>query len=236
MAMTYPSVIGEFETIWKLAEGFSLSRHGDGECKILEGKGYVREPRNVALTRELRSWVQHPHALIGIPTLDPDGPKIANWEKYRERFVSFFKAGDGRVYYSAFISRPDSAPWIDTASYEAAVRRLWAGRRVVVVAHAGHPLLPVVATDARCVVHVECQTHEAYAQIEDLERAALRAAADIALLSCGPTATCLAQRLASRGLQAIDCGRLGHFLRNRVARAAAGGVKPVEHESFLSPP
>jgi hypothetical protein len=233
---SYPAVVGEFATVAALLEGDSLARIGDGELKLLEGKEYVRQKRNPSLTRELRAWVHAPACPIGLPTMDPAGPKAANWERYRERFLNYFKAGDGREYLSAFISRPDSAPWIDTSSYEAAVRRLWAGRRAVVVAHAGHPLLPVVAADARSVMHIECRTHEAYAQIEDLERAVLRAGVDIALLSCGPTATCLAQRLAGRGLQAIDCGRLGHFLRDRVARAAAGGLTAVERATFLSPP
>jgi hypothetical protein len=41
--LTYPRVIGEFETIKKLLKGFSIARFGDGEFKMAAGKGYRRE-------------------------------------------------------------------------------------------------------------------------------------------------------------------------------------------------
>jgi hypothetical protein len=34
----------------------------------------------------------------------------------------------------------------------------------------------------------------------------------VALLSCGPTATCLANRLARRGIQGVDMGSVGGML------------------------
>jgi len=65
--------------------------------------------------------------------------------------------------------------------------------------------------------HVACPHSEAYGKIDELEQAIVETEPTIALLSCGPTATCLANRLALRGIQAIDVGSAGGYLLKLLA-------------------
>lgn len=206
---------GEFATVRRLLKGKSIARFGDGELKILEGREYSREPRNASLTAEMRMVVDRPHpdCLVAIPTMDPVGPKYRNWLRHEKRFCAHVRRGDGHRYYSAFITRPDSAADnLESREYVELISQLWVGReRVVVVSEPCSKLLSCVQA-ANEVVHIECQSHGAYAEIDNLEQAVTSAAPTVALLSCGPTATCLANRLAGRGIQGVDLGSIGGLL------------------------
>jgi hypothetical protein len=211
-AVSYPQVLGEFETVERLLQGWSIQRHGDGELKIMDGKGYSREPVNPSLTKELREafHAPAPGCLIGIPTMDPKGPKHGNWIRHQARFESLLNPDE--QYVSAFITRPDSAPWINCMEYARAVEQLWAGKRVVVVCEKSGSMVKTVRKAAKRALHVACPRHEAYRLIGHYEETILAYAPDIAILSAGPTASCLANRLARVGLHAIDLGSAGGFL------------------------
>jgi hypothetical protein len=224
----YPRVVGEFATVRLLLEGKSIARFGDGELKILEGRGYVRERSNVRLTDELRSVIANPaeDCLVGIPTMDPDGPKCAGWLRHVDRFCRYVRDDDGKLYHSAFITRPDSAAdRIESPEYFDLLSALWRGQgSVAVLSEPVSKLLTCVrATSSGTVTHVACPRHRAYAQIDELERAILHARPSIALLSCGPTASCLANRLARRGIQGVDLGSVGGMLM-RLMQAAREGA------------
>lgn len=212
----YPRVNGEFDTVRRVLTGASIARFGDGELKILEGNGYSRERSNPKLTREMRALVADPHrdCLVAIPTMDPAGPKYTNWLRHEARFCKYFAADDGREYFSAFITRPDSAAEpIESPEYFDLLAMLWAGReRVLVVSEPGNKLLTVVRAMAASVIHVECPHRSAYSVIDDIEMEVRRAKPSVALMSCGPTATCLANRLARRGIQGVDLGSIGGML------------------------
>lgn len=210
--MNYPKVLGEFETVDLLLEGYSLGRYGDGELKVLHGAGYSREPANPALTDELRAAFLTPHArcLVGVPTMDPAGPKYENWTRHAGRFAGVMV--EGQRYVSAFVSRPDSAPWINSLGYAKQVEHLWARRRAVVVCEKKGSMIKAVRCGAREAIHVACPRHGAYSYIDKLEARVLAHAPDIVILSAGPTASCLANRLARAGVQAVDLGSAGGFL------------------------
>jgi hypothetical protein len=216
--VSWPKVAGEFDTIRAVAAGASISRFGDGEMKIIYGAGYVREPPNPALSAELLEVFRNRQAgvLVGIPTLDPAGPKYENWLRHQERFERLLASSRG-PYFSAFITRPDSAPWILTAEYLDLTLSCWRGRRVALVCEPDSKMHGVVGAAAAQVVHIRCPSRESYQQISLLEIAVRRAEADVAVLSCGPTATCLAARLCRRGIQAIDIGSAGGFLARLLA-------------------
>lgn len=215
--MTYPQVIGEFDTIRAVLSGRSLARLGDGELKIAHGSGYSREPVNETLTREVKRVMQQPdpRCLIGIPTMDPAGPKYQNWTRHQKRFEQLLNPGV--QYVSAFVTRPDSAPWIRTREYAELVQSIWAGKRAVVICERSGSMLSAVAPAAASVVHIECPHDRAYSVIGDLKRAAIRARPDVVIIAAGPTATCLAHRLAKCEIQAVDLGSAGGFLRALLA-------------------
>lgn len=211
-AMTYPSVADEFETVAQVRRGFSLARFGDGELKMSEGNGYRRQHGSQKLADELTAVLRNParNCIVGIPTMDPRGPKILNWERHKPRFAR--QLNQYMRYYSAFVSRPDSAPWIENAEYAQSVVNLWAGKRVVILCERKGSIFRAVRPAARQAVHVECPTHQAYDYIDMYEYNILRHTPEIVIMSCGPTATCLASRLSARGVHAVDLGSIGQFI------------------------
>ena len=209
---TYPAVHDEHTTIAKLAEGYSLSRHGDGEVKLAHGGEYVREKANMQLATELQAILAHPdhRCLVAIPTLNKLSPKYNNWVGRAGRFLPLLS--EHVTYYSAFCSRPDSAPWIANQDYAQSVQKLWEGKKVALLSEQSSKLVTVVPHAARKTVHIPCVSHGAYAHIDEYERALVRGNPDIVILSCGPTASCLAHRLACRDIQALDLGSIGGML------------------------
>lgn len=210
--MSYPEVADEFHTMGLVAKGFSLARFGDGEMKMAEGFGYAREPGGPKLAAELMRTLRTPsiRCLVGIPTFDPEGPKYGNWLRHMQRFDALLQPGI--PYYSAFVSRPDSAPWINTREYAALVESVWAGKKAAVVCEKSGSMLQTVSLAAAYVKHVECPRHEAYAQIDFIEDQVRMARPDVVIMAAGPTATCLANRLAADYIHAVDLGSAGGFL------------------------
>jgi hypothetical protein len=225
--VSYPEVVGEFDTVAEILEGKSIARFGDGEVKILEGKAYVRENADLALTEEIQQvmFKSHPDCLIGIPTMDPNGPKFPNWSRHQARFLKYLDQVPDTRFYSAFITRPDSAPWIECQEFVDLLTRIWLGKRVSIVSEPQSKLLVYVKKTSQSVRHIECPSHGAYSRIDHFERDITKYRPDVALLSCGPTATCLAQRLAKRGIQAVDLGSVGGFL----LRWLRGDPKPESY-------
>ena len=210
--MNYPTVVSEFETIKKVLKGYSLARAGDGEAKIMTGEGYSREPKNRALTAELLDTFTHPHkhCLLAIPTMAPEGPKYENWLRHERRILSLLQAE--RTYYSAFVSRPDSAPWINVREYALLFQKLWKGKRAVVLCEPDSSTIKVVKLAAEKAVHIMCPHEKAFAHIDKLEKKIVDSKPEVVIMSCGPTASILANRLARRRIHAVDFGSAGGFL------------------------
>ena len=209
---TWPSVLEEYATIAKLQAGASICRYGDGECKLMRDEAYVREPANAQLAAELRTIIARPDSrcLVGIPTMDKRSPKYANWRQRQAAFLPFL--APKVPYVSAFLTRPDSAPWILTESYAASVEQLWAGKKVALVCEPTNKLVVVVKSAARKVDHLACPSHGASAHIDAYERHIVRGRPDLAILAHGVSATVLAHRLACHGIQTLDLGSIGGML------------------------
>lgn len=219
--MSWPKVHDEFETLKKLQQGFSIARFGDGEFKMMDGAGYVREPPNKKLANELRRTLSSPHpmCLRGIPTFNKKSPKHATWRKHSARFERLLGEPQG-AYYSAFISRPDSAPWIRNREFALEFAQLWHGKRVAVLCEPDSGTLRALFTSCpERLDLVVCPHSLAYARIDWFEKQLLRTDPQIVILSCGMTATCLANRLAAHGVQAIDFGSGGSFIAKELAGA-----------------
>jgi len=208
---TYPQVIGEGETLAALLNGKSIARYGDGELKLVDVQGYSREPPSYELADELYKILRRPNknCLVGIPTMSPEGPKYLNWMRHESRFLKVLNPDV--QYYSSFITRPDSAPWINTREFASMFERIWLGRQVTVMCENGSSILKAVRLTTK-LTPIRCPSREAYAEIDRLEAEIVATKPDVALLSCGPTATCLAHRLASQGIHAVDVGSAGGYL------------------------
>jgi hypothetical protein len=206
----------EWRTLSELTtNGKSIARFGDGEFKMMDGAGYVREPPNKKLAAELRNILRHPHpnCLVAIPTMDPAGAKVRSWLRHRDRFARILRKSHVKDFYSAFISRPDSAQWIRTREFALEFAKLWADKRVAVLCeNESGTLRAIDAVKVTELYHVVCPSHEAYKRIDEFEQEIAKYKPQVAILSCGMTATCLANRLTKRGIQAIDFGSGGSFI------------------------
>jgi hypothetical protein len=212
--MIYPPVLDEYDTLNAVLAGKSIARYGDGEFKIAKGGECVSQARDPKLSIELSRILVEPNAacIIGIPTMDPRGPKYAKWARYANIYPR--QLHSKKQYYSAFISRPDSAPWINTKEFFDKIESLWRGKSVTLVACGERSLTKefLYQTGAYAVNWVQCKRRDAYAQINELQQACLDSPFERVILCAGPAATCLAWRLSSKK-HAVDLGHIGMFWR-----------------------
>jgi hypothetical protein len=213
--MTYPAVLSEADTIAKAAAGRSLARYGDGEYSLILGGNCVSQRQVPGIARELAAILQEDGpALPCIPNLNAKLPanKAKSWQNYRQpKHLALLD--HKRTYGSSFISRPDSAPWIDTDAYWASVKALWAGKDVTLVTGRYNELRLDQMEGATSVREVIAPRQHAYAEIDRIEEE-IGTPPGVVLMCLGPTATCLADRLARKGVHALDLGHLGMFMRH----------------------
>lgn len=209
----YPTVIGEAETLEAAHRGLNLARYGDGELKLARGadaKSQIGDPklaqRLLAILRAKSS-----KCLVCIPNVESSTPKADFWRQYGEdRYARLYNSK--RAYGSAFITRPDSAPWIDCAQYWARVVDLWRGREVVLVRGSSKSLTAGDLKHAAAVEEIIGPRQHAFAAYPELMNR-LAGEKRRVLLCLGATATVLAYDLAELGVHAIDLGHVGMFLR-----------------------
>jgi hypothetical protein len=212
----YPAVLGEAETLQAVLEGRSLARYGDGEFNLCRDRSIPCQRGHAVLSSRLRAILRTPHenCLVGIPNLNSPTPKAPFWETYRYPLWTGLLS-ESVQYASAFVSRPDSAPWIDAREYWASVEDLWRGRAVTLVRGAfinGPRSLTaddlVGAAAVREIIGPRINAWDDYDELLELIGTPERA-----ILCLGPTATVLAVDLCARGVHAIDIGHIGMFLR-----------------------
>lgn len=212
--MNYPFVNEEWDTLKRVLEGASIARYGDGELKIMQGRRCVSQMHTPEIEAELKSIIgaAKTKALVGIPTLDTRSPKYHLWKGMERKFTPFLNRA--ATYYSAFITRPDSAPWTGTPEYFDAIESLWKDQRVTFVGNGVRSLTPkfLMDTGAKHVDWIECSYAHSYPTIDRLTTLARQAGNHRIILCVGPTATCMAERLADEH-QAIDLGHIGMFWR-----------------------
>lgn len=207
--MKYPSVLSERETLDRVIAGASIARYGDGELNLCANHPAKAQAVHPVLCRRLREILHDSgDCLIGIPNLHSETPKAVFWQKYRDA-ACFLRPRD---YVSSFITRPDSAPWIHTEDYWQQLERLWLGRDVTIVRGVSVTALHAEdLTGARSVREIACPARDAFSDYDGI--LARIGSPDRVLLCLGPTATVLAVDLCARGVQAIDLGHVGMFIR-----------------------
>lgn len=204
----YPTVLSEAETLAQVCAGRSLARYGDGEFNLCLGGRAKKQAFSVKLQDRLRGILRDDgDCLVGIPNIHSETPKAAFWRKY----LSAAELLSDRPYVSAFISRPDSAPWIHTPAYWAQLESLWIGQDVTLVRGSSSSLTAADLVGSGRVTEIVADRHDAWSRYASLlQRVGTPARA---LLCLGPTATVLAVDLCAKGVHAIDIGHVGMFIR-----------------------
>ena len=208
--MDYPKVVGEFETLHQVLEGKSIARYGDGEFNLVRGGNCVSQRKAPGIQTELQNILKSNNhdLLVAIPRLDPRSPKNSNWTKCTAQYGAYLSPK--KVYYSAFITRPDSAPWIACDDYYAQIESLWKGQDITMVYGSRRSLsedFPAMAS-AKSIKVVGTDYAHTYHRIDSIQSEIEKVGNERVLLMCGPTATCLAARLAGK-FHAIDLGHIG---------------------------
>lgn len=210
-------VISEAETIVRCLT-HSIARFGDGELRLAVGGNAISQHADKRLAAELRTILRNdvPGLLVGLPNFERT-PRQDVWTKYRKgKYAALYASG--RQYASSFVTRPDSAPWIDRPEYWAAVRMLWDKKHVVLVAGDRKSITPAMLSSAASVRTITAPPRDAYNDIDRIERE-VGPHADLVILCLGATATVLAYRLHRRGVRALDLGHIGMFIRHAGAYA-----------------
>jgi hypothetical protein len=234
--MNYPRVLSEDGTIDAALEGFSLARFGDGELRLATGGNCISQRDNSsALIGELRAML---HAsptgcMVCIPNALSATPKSESWARYTApKFTALY--GE-QVFGSSFITRPDSAPWIDRLDYWDKVERLWRGQDITLVAGDAKSLTPELCASSRSIRLVHGPRQNAYAEINRIEAEIMSEPAGPVLMCLGVTATVLAARLAAKGVHALDLGHIGMFRRHAGAyRFRSADLLSPEYAAMLA--
>lgn len=216
--MTYPTVLGELETLRLVASGRSIARYGDGELKMADRPvGIKSQEYHPRLNGRLADLLHASgECLVGIPNIHSETPKAEHWGKYQV----YSRLLADRPYVSSFITRPDSAPWINTEEYWTLLESLWRGQAVTLVRGSGKSFTAerLMEAGAGEVTEILAPRQHAFAEYDALIERIGRPAR--ALLCLGPTATVMAADLCARGVHAIDLGHGGMFYKKHVAGEA----------------
>lgn len=208
--MNWPRVYTEQETLDLICQGRSIARYGDGEFKVCREGAAKAQPADKRLATMLRTILHDSgDCLVGLPNIYSGTPKLDLWRKHATANVGLLS--DAKSYASAFITRPDSAPWIDTPAYWAQLESLWVGQDVTLVRGSSKSLIAEDLVGAKTVTEVICRRQGAFAEYEQI--LARVGTPTRALLCLGPAATALAVALCAKGVHAIDLGHVGMFLR-----------------------
>lgn len=219
----YPHVMDEWRTLELVLSGRSLARYGDGELKMAQrAVGIKSQDHHPALQARLQAILQDSgDCLVGIPNIHDvirhavSDQKIEHWSKY----LSMRSLLADRPYVSAFITRPDSAPWIHDPKYWDALASLWRGRAVTLVRGSGKSLTAERLSDwgAASVTEIAAPRQQAWAEYDALLKRI--GTPERCLICLGPTATVMAVDLCRRGVHAVDLGHVGMFFRRYVEGA-----------------
>ncbi len=206
----YPHVLDESASLDRILAGASIARYGDGEFKMAgHGAGIKSQAADERLSERLRNiLIDSGSCMVGIPNIHSDTPKVEFWGKH-QRYCALLE--ESRRYVSSFITRPDSAPWIDEPSYWERLESLWVGHDVTLVRGSAKGLTPEDLIGAGTVTEILAPRQGAWFEYAALLKRIGKPKR--AILCLGPTATVMAVDLCARGVHAIDLGHAALFLR-----------------------
>lgn len=219
-----PKIVSIEETIKHIIKTHcAVSRLGDGEIKIANGKALAFQTRQPLLQRKMQEVlsIPIPNHIVCLPDIFIDlsiyNTEASNHWKlhlafYRKSWYKYINRK--RKYYNAFISRcymifADKA---QSAYYFKLIQQIWEAKDVLLIE--GEKSRLGVGNDlfdnAKSIRRILAPNKDAFDYYDAIMNAVQNYAsdADIILLALGPTATVMAYDLARKGFQAIDIGHV----------------------------
>ena len=200
----------------------SLSRFGDGELDIINGKNIKFQKFDLELAEKLKKILREEkdNCLIGITdaintfdnlTQESKTFWINNMYEYREtwfellnRKIEYCSANLTRLY----IRYQDKS---NTEKNFELIKSLWKDRDIVII-EGGQTKLGVgndLLYKCNSVKRIECPMENAFEKYQEIIETVKKIEKDkLILIALGPTATILAYELSELGYQAIDLGHL----------------------------
>lgn len=218
-----PTVRSTDETLRKIITGnYSISRFGDGEFTLMNGKGIIFQPYHPELGRRLKEIIisnQEKH-LVCIPnvffTVDWCTDNSKNyWIKYLDNNRSniYKKLDIKKEYYDALVTRIyiDHKDKSQTEQRFNMLKLLWENRQIIIVE--GDKSRLGIGNDlfdnASSIERILCPSIDAFDKYDDIINEIKKHNKDkIILIALGPTATVLSFDLLMLGYQAIDIGHI----------------------------
>lgn len=235
----------------------SVSRFGDGEFNLIQGRGNGFQPYHPQLSSRLAeilksdSTSKHivciPFSLINTDRLKSYPRDF--WRFYAVRHYFFLRKhlSFRHCYFDSLVTRfyIDYKDKSESANQITELRKIWSGRNLVIVegeqtrSGVGNDLFSQVTSIKR----VLCPSENAFDCYDDILHAVEHHSdkKDLILLSLGMTATVLAFDLSQLGYQAIDLGHLDveyeWFRQNAIEKVSLVGkyVNEVAHGNQVAP-
>jgi glycosyltransferase family protein len=218
-----PVVKNTDETLNKIVTNkVSVSRYGDGEFAIMNGKSLLFQDYSKELASKLKEIVKSnkENHIVCIPDVFNDLIRFRDyaknyWTNYlnHNRYKIYKHLEMKKPYYDAFITRLYADLKNRQLSEERfnKVRKLWESRDVLIVEGAqsrlgiGNDLF----NNTKSIKRIICPAKNAFESYKEiLNEVKLHEKATLILIALGPTATVLSYDLALLGYQAVDIGHI----------------------------
>lgn len=226
-------VQNELNTIKKLQQGYSISRYGDGEFRIINGAGILYQEYNKELQEKLKNILMQKEIpeklLIAIPPFyskNSNGVYICQkriinkkvvdyWRKYIKKSESILCESlfnDKKIYYSSFISRIES--FENKRRILGELSKIWLNKNVAIIINEifykkTEKLIKNSLKKSIIKDIIYCPQVNAYNEYNNILQKCLQHNKDVIfLIMAGPTASILTYDLCKNDYQAID---IGHF-------------------------
>ena len=200
----------------------SVSRYGDGELKIIEGKGTWFQKAHPILQKRLKDILlsSSPNHIVCIPNIfscidQYTKHDSAYWQDHisHTRKIWYRHLDMEKTYYDAFVSRC-YMPYQDKSKsqiYFDMWKKVWERRDLLLIE--GEKTRLGVGNDlfnnASSIKRILCPNTQAFSCYDKLLSEALKYDnCHLVLIAIGPSATLLAYDLSEHGFQAIDIGHI----------------------------
>lgn len=196
----------------KLKQGFSLSRFGDGEFKIIRAESNIAglQKYDKELKYKLSSIFSNPlpNLLIGIPNPLCTRPYVESFHEHFDKFISNKPAKTKSTFVSSFFTRP-SLVNLDSDYYFERAKDIWKDLEIVLVNF--NPDLPnhFLFRDSFCSF-IKIPRKDCFDEYKQILSSCYEFSGGriLFLISAGPVASCLVYDLCEVGEQAIDIGQI----------------------------